>query len=329
MTTLAELESNPFWLPNQIDPQNNRVQFVRFGSEELEGRVFLALRKGLEEQWVPIDSVKAMKPTAGPIQFIFHSGFCRSTLLLKALTVPSKTFALNEPEILNSLARLNQPDEALIGVILDLLSRQQGTSETVLLKPSNFPNRLMEILLRSKAQARAIIITNDLREYLEAVVRKGLMGRQWGRSAYLTAATYAGDASAFNKVIPGMTDLQVSALGWLFMQNWFETVSSGKERNRLRVLHSKKLNKRRAETLISASKFLGLGLDQSDIREIIEGPVFSSDAKTGVAYAEKEARDAKNSKSPIVEEEMAEVEQWIAQLARVSGIAAPIGQILK
>lgn len=329
MTTLAELESNPCWLPNQIDPQNNSVQFVRFGSEELEGRVFLALRKGLEEQWVPIDSVKAMKPTAGPIQFIFHSGFCRSTLLLKALTVPSKTFALNEPEILNSLARLNQPDEALIGVILDLLSRQQGTSETVLLKPSNFPNRLMEILLGSKAQARAIIITNDLREYLEAVVRKGLMGRQWGRSAYLTAATYAGDASAFDKVIPGMTDLQVSALGWLFMQNWFDTVSSGKERNRLRVLHSKKLNKRRAETLISASKFLDLGFDQSDIREIIEGPVFSSDAKTGVDYAEKEARDAKNSKSPIVEEEMAEVEQWIAQLALVSGIAAPIGQTLK
>lgn len=329
MTSLAELETNPCWLPNQIDPQKDRVQFVRFGREELEGRVFLALQKGLEEQWVPIDSVKAMKPTAGPVHFIFHSGFCRSTLLLKALTVLGKTYALNEPEILNSLARLSQPDEALISVILDLLSRQHGSSETVLIKPSNFPNRLMEVFLRRKAEARAIVITNDLREYLKAVVRKGLLGRQWGRSAYLTAATYAGDASAFGKVVPGMTDLQVSALGWLFMQNWFETVSSGQERNRLRILHSKQLNERRAETLNSASRFLGLGIDQSDIREIIEGPVFSHDAKTGVSYAEKEARDAKNSMSLVVEEEMTEVEQWVAQLARVSGIAAPIGQTLK
>ncbi|MEO1731446.1 MAG: hypothetical protein AAFR64_11980 [Pseudomonadota bacterium] len=329
MTSLAELETNPCWMPNQIDPQNDRVQFVRFGREELEGRVFLALQKGLEEQWVPIDSVKAMNPTAGPVQFIFHSGFCRSTLLLKALTVPGKTYALNEPEILNSLARLSRPDEALIGVIVDLLSRQNGSSETVLIKPSNFPNRLLEVFLRSRSGARAILITNDLRDYLEAIVRKGLLGRQWGRSAYLTAAAYAGDASAFDKVVPAMTDLQVSALGWLFMQNWFETVSSGKERERIRVLHSKRLNERRAETLNSASKFLGLGIDPIDIREIVEGEVFSKDAKTGVAYAEKEARDTENSKSPVVESEMAEVEQWIAQLARVSGIAAPIGQTLK
>lgn len=88
------------------------------------------------------------------------------------------------------------------------------------------------------------MLTNDLREYLEAIVRKGLRGRQWGRSVFLTGSTYAGDASAFEPVIPGMTDLQVSALGWLFMQNWFNTLLTSEEGDRVRVLHSQQFNTR-------------------------------------------------------------------------------------
>lgn len=329
MTSLEELESNPDWVPNQIDLPNNRVQFVKFGRTEREGRDFLALQKGQAEQWVSVGDLLAMQPLAGPVGFVFHSGFCRSTLLLRALNVPGKTTGLNEPEIFNSLARIEKPEDRLINVIVDLLSRRQDANQAVVIKPSNFPNRLIEPILKSRETAQAIVVTNSLREYLEAIVRKGLLGRRWGRSTYLIAATYAGDGSTFDSHIPGMTDLQVSALGWLFMQNWFHSLSNRGVGKRMRVLHSDHFNANRAETLTSASAFLGLGLDQTDIRGTIGGAVFSSDAKTGVDYAAKQIRDAERSKSPVVESEMAEVEQWIAEIARVSGITAPVRQTLK
>jgi len=328
MPTLPDLENDADWLPNQVDIKNERVQFAKFSREERQDHEFLAAQKGQGEMWVSISDLLAMKPKTGPIQFIFHSGFCRSTLLLKALTVPGRTIGLNEPEIFNSLARIENLDPAVIKMVIDLLSRSNGEDQMVVVKPSNFPNRLIEPILTQRNSARAILVTNGLHEYLEAIVRKGLIGRQWGRSAYLTAAAYAGDASAFDQLISSMTDLQVSALGWLFMQNWFQSIANGETRERMRVLHSDQFNSHRATTITTAAEFLGVEIDQPDIQRIVDGPVFRTDAKTGVDYDTKQARDTERSSSPITDDEMREVEQWIAELARVSGIKAPIPQTL-
>lgn len=80
--------------------------------------------------------------------------------------------------------------------------------------------------------------------------------------------------------------------------------------------------------LNAVSQFLSLGFSQTEIREILKSEVFSRDAKTGVAYAEKQARDTERSKSAVMESEMTEVEEWITQLARVSEVTVPVGQTL-
>jgi hypothetical protein len=331
MATLHDILLRPDWLPHEIDPSGKTMLFVRMTPEQFTAHQFLAHQDGVERQWVPIDDLLGAlgaDQQSGPVQFIFHSGFCRSTLLLRALCVEGKVFGLNEPEIINSLARLADPGDALIGLVFDLLSRPHAAGQTTLIKPSNFGNRLIPSIMRIRSDATAILLTGTLDEFLWAIVRKGLLGRQWGRQTYLAAATYAGEVKAFEPLIAGMTDLQVAALGWLLMQNWFAQSQRTIGASRAGVMHSAYLNTNRAKAIAAAAAHLNLGLEQAAISAILEGPVFATDAKTGADYSLKEASDAQRSRSAVIEEEIGEVSAWIDELARVSGLTAPLPQTL-
>ena len=329
MATLDQILSNPEWLPHQIDQSGKEMLFVRFTRDEMNEHEFLANQTGKEQQWVSIKDLHGARLQTGPVSFIFHSGFCRSTLLLRALVVEGKILGLNEPEIFNSLSRLTDPSDQLIALVIDLLSRPHCPGEAIVIKPSNFQNRLIPKIMVTRKDVQAILLTNTLDEFLWAIVRKGLLGRQWGRQTYLVAAAYAGEVDAFEALIPGMTDLQVAALGWLLMQNWFEMSQRDIGASRVAVLQSSHFDKDRAATLAASAAHLELGLEKRDISAILDGPVFATDAKTGADYATKEARDVERSRSAVTQDEIREVGAWIAELARVSGLSVPLKQTLR
>lgn len=323
MSFAQEILASPLWLPQQIEPAGKRILFARFEDHQFRNHDFLANQSGVQEHWVAVDDLYAAPVRKGPVHFIFHSGFCRSTLLLRALQVEGRVRTLNEPEIINSLARLPDPDTALVGLIVDLLSRPHEEGETVLVKPSNFPNRLIPAIMAARSDTRAIFMTNTLDEFLWAIVRKGLLGRQWGRQAYLVASEYAGETRAFADHIAGMTDLQVAGLGWLITQHWFAACRKGLEAPRTAGLLSARFDRERGATIAAVAAHFGLGLQEGDIAAIVAGQVFAADAKTGADYAAKEAQDTDRSFSAVTAEEIRDVSSWIEELARVSGIALP------
>lgn len=328
MASAEQIAANPEWLPQRLDTRRRAVQFVRFTRAAFEDRTFLADQRGEAEAWLPIDTVLAMRPETLPPRFIFHSGFCGSTLLLRALCGSQRALGLNEPGILNDLAREGDPDPALLAAITALLFRPHHGRDAVIVKPSNYPGRLIPLILRLHSDARAVIITNRLEAYLQSIARKGLLGRQWGRQALLVAATYAGDIAPLRGQLDALTDLQVAALGWLLMQNWFDRVSVPEVRSRLAVLHAQSLTGNSAATLTAASAHLRLDLPPGDIARIVAGPAFAEDAKTGADYATLRAADVVRSETPVITEEIAEVAQWIAQLADASGLAVPVPETL-
>lgn len=328
MAKIAQLETDPSWIPHQIATERRQVEFVRFGRSALEDPGFLANQPGEASVWLSFEEVLALRPAEGPMHFIFHSGFCRSTLLLHALTAQNRVTGLNEPEILNSLARIENPDADLIRVIVKLLSRPRRAGDTTLIKPSNFQNRLIPAIMRASPDARVILMTNTLDEFLRSIVRKGLLGRQWGRQTFFVASAFTGSVEALRPLVPGMTDLQVAGLGWLLMQNWFLTLSDGPESSRIAVLHSADFDQHRERSLTAVSAHFGLDCEPAEIGRIVTGPVFARDAKTGMDYQAKQANDAKRSSGAVIEDELREVGEWIAELARVSGLRVPVAQTL-
>ena len=331
----AEIAADPSWLPHRIDWAGERMQFLKLVRSSLGEAGFLADRKPAGpdgEAWLPLDAVMAMQVDSGPIHFLFHTAFCRSTLLARALDRPGKVAALNEPHIFAALAGAGvapgQPGASLLAPVLKFLARTFPGESAVVVKPTNHANALIPAILTALPDTRAILMTNPLPSFLAAVIRKGMMGRRWGRMLYLEMQSYAGlDLGMDAREQFAMTDLQAAALAWLLAQRWF-AMQQDRFGERLAVLDGDRFAREKARTLMQAAAHLRLEMDQTTAQEIAEGPVFASHAKSGEDFAAKDAADAARSRSAVAEEEIAQVGQWIGLIASQLGLETPRPQTL-
>ena len=152
-----------------------------------------------------------MQPDPGPLHFLFHTAFCRSTLLIRVLDAPGIAVGLNEPGIIAIMVNAGPQAATLHKPLLDLLSRPHASGETVFVKPTNHANALMPALLTARPDARATLMTNALSAFLGSVARKGMMGRRWARQLFLEMQGYAGmDFGMDGRESFAMTDLQAA-----------------------------------------------------------------------------------------------------------------------
>ncbi|QIL01741.1 hypothetical protein G7078_02350 [Sphingomonas sinipercae] len=116
----------------------------------------------------------AGQPATADARFIFHIGFCGSTLLSRLLDVPGATLVLREPHCLANI--VNQPlDEATLQSVLPPviahLSQPWAANERVVIKPSNWANALLGRIVRPSS--RAVFMTDSRQRFLTAVLRGG------------------------------------------------------------------------------------------------------------------------------------------------------------
>lgn len=57
---------------------------------------------------------------------------------------------------------------------------------------------------------------------------------------------------------------------------------------------------------------------------VAAGPVFATHAKRGGDFSATEAKDSRRAQSPLVEEEIAQVGQWVELIARQAGLPVPV-----
>ena len=331
MSDFETLTRDPHWLPHRIDPAAGTVEFAKLGRGALAGPGFLAdiaSDPSLARQAVPIAELARLDGGAGPVHFIFHTAFCRSTLLVRALEQPGIAAGLSEPGVIASLVNAGAAGEALVEPIANLLARPWQDGETVFVKPTNHANRLLPSLMDAVPGAKAILMTNPLPSFLAAVIRKGMMGRRWARQLYLELMGYAPlDLGMDGREQFAMTDLQAGALAWFLNQRYFDAVAR-KYGDRVRVLDGDRFDAERAKTLAAIGSFTGARIDDAKAAEIAQGPIFTRDAKTGSDFSEKSARDSVATSSAVVEDEIAKVETWIAQIAGQAGLQVPSRQTL-
>ena len=331
----AEIAADPSWLPHRIDWAGKRMQFLKLARSSLGEAGFLADRKPAGpdgEAWLPLDAVMAMQVDSGPIHFLFHTAFCRSTLLARALDRLGKVAALNEPHIFAALAGAGvapgRPGAPLLAPVLKLLARTFPDEASVVVKPTNHANALIPAILTALPDARAILMTNPLPSFLAAVIRKGMMGRRWGRMLYLEMQSYAGlDLGMDAREQFAMTDLQAAALAWFLAQRWF-ALQQQRFGDRLAVLDGDVFGREKARTLSAVSKHLGIAMEEGTAETIATGKLFTSHAKSGEDFAAKEAADAARSRSAVTEEEIAQVGLWIGMIAQQAGLDVPRPQTL-
>ena len=157
--SVREVALDPEWLPHAFEPDGRNLTSVFVPNARRKELVFLTdgqFRENFRKVTLPVAAIadEARAATEAPLYFIFHSSFCCSTLLSKALDVEGAAASLSEPNVLVNLAEhairsgvaATQP---MLELGLRLLARPLGNREAVILKPSSFANRLIQPILDS------------------------------------------------------------------------------------------------------------------------------------------------------------------------------------
>lgn len=329
------------WFPFRLEPGGSQLRLVQADRDVHRAVTFL------DDQLIKESSATRLFPTAAlapavaklpasECHFIFHSAFCCSTLLTRALDVPGKSMGLKEPLVLNDLVQMavaSGSPSAVRGqleLVLALLARPFGPGETTIVKPSNLPNLLIEQMLELRPASKAVLLSSELPDFLRSVAKKGLWGRIWARKTLAILNRFPHLESGFSDAERWEhSDLQVAALVWLDHRAQFGKLLARWPRDRVASIDSATLLDEPARALGAVGEFFGLGLSRQEVEAIATGPVFASNSKRqDEAFDAARRADEHAAIGGVLAEEIELVTQWAHSVADFAGVAKELAQPL-
>jgi hypothetical protein len=225
----SSLERSPELFPHNWDVQNDAITLVRLTQADYEKASFLdqrALSPRTLSRTLPYAELARAVGASGleeRCHFIFHIGHVGSTLLSRLLGADGRLFALREPAILRTLARL-KTDSALRArafgdeefeqrqaVFLKLWSRTFEPGQTALIKATSFASELGPRLLAHPSAPKALLLFVSPESYIATILaganareeaktltegRLNRLHRRVGRDVWRLGALSEGEALA-------------------------------------------------------------------------------------------------------------------------------------
>jgi hypothetical protein len=323
---------DPEWLPHTFDVDGTKLTFVRVPREARSKLMFLS-DEHFAGNFPKVDfpaadvATAANAATRAPVHFIFHTSFCCSTLLAKAVDVPGKSTALMEPDVLINLAnRLIRSEDAAnrqrLDLVLRLLERPPAAGETVIMKPTNFANRIADVALAMRPDARAVLLYSDVETFLRSLLKRGMWGRILGRKLFNQLSGWSPLNFGFSPTeVLEQTDVQIAALAWLMQIHHFDAIARAFGPKRVMVLDSTTLLADPAAAIDQVQKLFGLDLDRAAVEKIATGPLLSKHSK----FSDQDYSAEQRTRDHIAigdanSEELNMVAMWIRAVAAQVGV---------
>jgi hypothetical protein len=329
--SIAAAVADASWLAHRYDPGHDAIHLLPVPRAEHGKATFLTdeyLPKGLDPLVVRRSDAVRAAPPAAPLHFLFHSAYCCSTLLARAVDRPGWAMGLKEPVILNDIVGWRRrggkgPDMAsVLDDALTLLSRPFAPGEAVIVKPSTAVNGFAPAMLAVRPEARAVLLYAPLPTYLASIAKKGLDGRLWVRTL-LTGMIDDGlvDLGFTARDYLGQTDLQVAAVGWLAHQQLFTRLVERFGADRVRTLDSATLMADPRAALSAMAALFDLPADPVVIDAIAAGPAFRTHSKFGTAFDAGNRAAEHRDATEIHRDEIDKVAQWAEAVAASAGFS--------
>jgi hypothetical protein len=331
--TARAVATDPQWLPHTFGPDGSQLTSVFVPRAKHRELMFLTDDHYLGHYAKTVHPANDVARQIGdvaaaPLHFIFHTAFCCSTLMVKALDIPGRSVGLKEPEILiNAANRIARSDDVAnrerLGLVLRLLARPFGPGETVIVKPSNSANRIILPALEMLPQARAVLMHSDLPTLLRSVAKRGMWGRRWARKVFRNVSAWTSLRFGYGPdELFELTDLQVAGLAWLMQIHHFGEVAR-RMGSRAIALEGAELIRDPGPVLGRVSALFGLDLDAPTLSAIANGPVFSRHSKFAQRDYGIDAREAEHDAAVAAHgEEIELVVKWVEAVAAHCGIPA-------
>lgn len=274
----------------RMDFEYDRLEFIELSRDDCARLNFVDRADadtGRTDRW-QMDMQSAREHLArraagsqSPINYIFHTSFCCSTLLSRALDAQGKSFALKEPAVFTDLASykrhlLAQTSDTqrwpgLLDLGIGLSGRPFVNGESVLIKPGNVANNLLDDVLVRTETGGVILLYSSLEKFLVSVLKKGEPGRSWARDSFAIVAHNAPQVSHLSpQYLMRLTDLQIAALTWqIQIENYLRILQTFPDA-RIRTLDCDVLLADPGAVLKRAAAFMGCPLDDDEIQTRVE-----------------------------------------------------------
>ena len=305
-TGLADrVASDARWFPFDFDPRSASVNFVETDWGVLAAQPFLDMRWDLRmarrerAMLTELNGNPALGESVPALNFIWHTGFCCSTLLAHAITARRHNLSLCEPKILADLADVKRTGMFLLdrglaelpGTALRLLARSAGGTQATI-KPAPAANYLLPEAARL-SNGKMLFLFSDCRSFVISIARLGDDGWRYVRHMFATLLR-SGHLGAewTGPRLWDLSDLEVAAFVWHlqideFLRDWRLLGN-----DRARSLDCDAFLAAPQETLTRLNEFFGLGLAPKEISAMVAGPLFQRKAKGGHAPFDATQRQA-------------------------------------
>ena len=223
----------------------------------LDTRMPVALADAIQ---VPADTVSAASPPR--VAWLFHTSFCASTLLARALHVAPHTVCLKEPLVLRRLADARKggwPIDGLLERTLHLLGRPWHPGGAVVIKPTHVALNIAVDLMRATPDSRGVIMTSSRTDFMISNLKKLPESQAKIPELVKRAMTASGFAARLSPAALQPPDLICAAgLQWAaqreLMQNAIDTIGA----SRLRALDAAPYLAQVAQATVACATWLQL-----------------------------------------------------------------------
>ena len=170
--------SDAHWFPVDLHVPGRTFGFLRLDASLLEETVFLDTRMAIplaDARPVPVATVAGHVSADANLGWLFHTSFCCSTLLARALHLPPVAVALKEPLVLRRLADARYsgwPLDGLLGPTVNLLARPWNPGGTVVVKPTHAALNIASDLLAASPKSRGIVLTSSVEDFVVSNLKK-------------------------------------------------------------------------------------------------------------------------------------------------------------
>ena len=315
---------DPRWLAHRYDESTDQVRFVDYGRQERSEVPFLT------DEYLPArnfrafgrNEARAAAPATAPLHFIFHSGFCCSTLLAACFDQPGLATTFSEPVILNDAVGWRQRGAApaAVGKLLDdalsFLARPFAGDQASVVKPSTVVNGLAPAMLQLRPEAGAVFIHAPLRDFVTSIAKKGIDGRMWARELLfaMRRERLTDPLGMTDEDFLKQTDLQVAASAWLGQQALF----TGLQRaggDRLLILNSTQFLAEPEQTLRALAERFVLPISDAQVEHALS-VTMKRNSKDRSAYSQDDRRADYQAAASAHGDEIDKVCVWAAAVAQ-------------
>ncbi|MFI4896678.1 MAG: hypothetical protein ACIARR_02515 [Phycisphaerales bacterium JB059] len=326
-----DLFASPALFPRQFDFAQRVALLVRMTRDTYRDSTFLDERTKVADPralTVPIQALhtraqRDARPNP-PVNYIFHTAFCGSTLLSRCLELPGISFALKEPAPLHQLACIrrdivaklptpvpvDQPlFDASLAVATALLARTWSPGEIALIKPSDTCNNLIRPILDASDQSRAILLYSRIDDFVVAMLKNDK------RRNYVAGMLPRARVDLMGALDDVQTDAlspaQTAAYVWLGQIRTYLN-ELGANPGRSATLDGALIFSRPAEVVRAVANQFRLNLADRTLRRIVEGPVFNADSKDPTKPFDHQAYQQQRARTKAaLEPEILEARRWL------------------